>query len=363
MKKLTYLILPIVALTFLAGCGNEAEENNSNENSRERVVAVGTMSVERISFEDRIRVNGTVTAFDDAMIAVETPGQVLYIADRGTMVNKGDIIMRLDDRLLKANFEAAQSGFDLAEDMYTRQSALHADSVISTAQYLQSKSQRDQAKAQLTAIEKQLEDAQLRAPFSGRIEERFSSVGQFVGPGTPVLRLVNTNKVKITGGVPERYAGRITRGSAVDINFRNYDVASISAQVRFAGNLINPDSRTFPVEVVLDNANGDIKPLMVVEMRVLRELVDEQIVIPRTAVVRDESGNTVFVVNDRNGQQRAEMRRIDISLTSGDYIVVGSGLSDGDEVIITGLTNLGDGDLLNITNTGSNNTLQASTDR
>lgn len=363
MKKLTYLIFPIVALTFLAGCGNEAEDTNSTETSRERVVAVGTMTLERISFEDRIRINGTVTAFEDAMIAVETPGQVLYIAERGTSVNKGDIIMRLDDRLLKANFEAAQSGFDLAEDMFNRQSALHADSVISTAQFLQSRTQRDQAKAQLTAIQKQLEDAQLRAPFSGRIEEKFTSVGQFVGPGTPVLRLVNTNKVKITGGVPERFSGRITRGSAVEINFRNYDVPSISSQVRFAGNLINPDSRTFPVEVVLDNANAAIKPLMVVEMRVLRQLVEEQIVIPRTAVVRDESGETIFVVNERNGLKRAEMRRIEVSLTSGDYIVVGSGLNDGDEVIISGLTNLGDGDLLNITNTRSNTSLQATTDR
>ena len=225
--KTTHTLLILAFATFIAACGAEnadTTEPETTSQTRERVVAVETMTLQPVSFEDRIRINGNVTAHDDAMIAVETPGQIQFIAERGTRVNRGDVIMRLDDRLLQANYAAAQSGYDLAEDVYQRQAALHADSVISTVQYLQSRSQRDQAAAQLAAIEKQLGDATLRAPFSGRIEERFTSVGQFASPGVPVLRLVNTDEIRISGGIPERFAGMIGQGTPVDIDFRNYDI-------------------------------------------------------------------------------------------------------------------------------------------
>ena len=353
MKSISkYLIaFPALALIIFAGCGapNGDEATDATETTtRERIVAVETMTVEQVRFEDRIRINGNVSAFEDAMISVETPGQVLFVAERGTNVKKGDIILRLDDRLLKANYEATKTGYDLALDAYNRQNALYADSVISTMQYLQAKAQKDQAASQLTAIEKQLEDAALKAPFSGRIEEKLTSEGQFVGPGTPVLRLVNTSQVKISGGVPERYAGIIKAGSEVEVQFRSYGIESRTAKIRFAGNLINPDSRTFPVEIVLDNTDGSIKPSMVVEMRVMRSELEESMIVPRTAVIRNDEGLSIFVVTNENGSFKATQQTVTLSLSSGDYVVVESGLNPGDQVVTAGFTNLSNGDLVNI---------------
>ena len=353
MKSISkYLIaFPALALIIFAGCGapNGDEATDATETTtRERIVAVETMTVEQVRFEDRIRINGNVSAFEDAMISVETPGQVLFVAERGTNVKKGDIILRLDDRLLKANYEATKTGYDLALDAYNRQNALYADSVISTMQYLQAKAQKDQAASQLTAIEKQLEDAALKAPFSGRIEEKLTSEGQFVGPGTPVLRLVNTSQVKISGGVPERYAGIIRAGSEVEVQFRSYGIESRTAKIRFAGNLINPDSRTFPVEIVLDNTDGSIKPSMVVEMRVMRSELEESMIVPRTAVIRNDEGLSIFVVTNENGTFKATQQTVTLSLSSGDYVVVESGLNPGDQVVTAGFTNLSNGDLVNI---------------
>lgn len=351
-KNPLYLI-PAATLIILAGCGAPAEEETIQTDVRQRIVAVETMEIELTKFDDRIRINGNVTAHDDAVISVETAGQVQFVAERGTRVKKGDVILRLDDRLLRANFEATKTGFELAEDAFKRQEALYADSVISTMQYLQSKAQRDQAAAQFTAIQKQLEDAQLKAPFNGRIEERLTSEGQFVGPGTPVLRLINTDQVKISGGIPERYAGKIEQGSEVEITFRSYGLKSRTAKVQFVGNLINPDSRTFPVEVVLNNADGSIKPRMVVEMRVLRDELTESIIVPRTSVIRNDLGLSVFVVVDQNGEKRAVQRPVTVALSSGDFVVIEEGVQPGDQIVTAGFTSLNDGDLVNITNTRS----------
>ncbi len=356
MKKLSlnYLSISALALILLAGCDTPEAENGNENGARERVVTVSTMIVDAISFDDKIRINGNVAAYEDAMISVETAGQVLFAAERGTRVNRGDIILRLDDRLLKSGFEAARTGYELSEDVYKRQAALYADSVISTVQYLQSKAQRDQAKAQLESIQKQLNDANLRAPFSGRIEERMTSTGSFVGPGTPVFRIVNTSRVKVTGGVPERYAGRIRQNTPVQVDFRNYGIERRNGTIRFAGNLINPDSRTFPVEILLDNPNELIKPSMVVDMQVLRGQIDQGLIIPRTALNRDEGGVSLFVVDRSTGQPRATLRRVEIDFSSGDFIGLRSGIQPGEEVIVTGLTSLSDGDLINITATTSN---------
>jgi RND family efflux transporter MFP subunit len=355
MKTISKLLFlsPVLALVVLAGCGNGAEadaDTNGTSGARERVVTVGTITAEPVSFDDKIRINGNVAAYDDALLAVETAGQVLFVAELGTVVNRGDVVVRLDDRLIRASFEAAKSGYDLAVDVYNRQSALYADSVISTLQYLQSKSQRDQAAAQFTAMQKQLNDTQLRAPFSGRVEERLTSVGQFVGPGMPVLRLVNTSRVIITGGVPERYAGRITRNTPVDVNFRNYNLPSVAATVRFAGNMINPDSRTFPIEVVLDNRDNAIKPRMLVELSVARGSVENSLAVPRTAIIRNDDGLALFVVETVDGVKRAALRTVEVSLYSGEVAVIESGLSAGDEVIVNGFTNLGAGDQVTIRN-------------
>lgn len=353
MKSISkYLIaLPLVTLLILAGCGSpngDASTESTESTTRERIIAVETMTVDKVRFEDRIRINGNVSALEDAMISVETPGRVLSIAERGTIVKKGDVILRLDDRLLKANYEATKTGYDLALDAYNRQNALHADSIISTMQYLQAKAQKDQANSQLTAIEKQLQDAELKAPFSGRIEERLTSEGQFVGPGTPVLRLVNTTQVKIAGGVPERYSGIIKAGSEVEVIFRSYGIDSRSADIRFAGNLINPESRTYPVEIILNNSDGSIKPSMVVEMHVMRSKLEESIILPRTAVIRNDEGLSIFVVTNENGTFKATQQSVTLSLSSGDYVVVESGLNPGDQVVTAGFTNLSNGDLVNI---------------
>lgn len=362
MKSISkYVItLPALALIILAGCnapnGEDATESTATT-TRERIVAVEVMTVNEVPFEDRIRINGNVSAIDDALISVETPGQVLYVAERGTEVKKGDVILRLDDRLLKSNYQATKTGYELALDAFNRQNALYADSVISTMQFLQAKAQKDQAAAQLTAIEKQLEDAELKAPFSGRIEEKLTSEGQFVGPGTPVLRLVNTSQVKISGGVPERFSGIIKADSDVEVQFRSYGLDSRNAKIRFAGNLINPDSRTYPIEIVLNNQDGSIKPSMVVEMRVMRSELTSSIIVPRTSVVRNEEGLSIFVVAEQNGNLIAVQRTITISLSSGDYVVVDSGLEPGDRVVTAGFTNLSNGDFVNIIATRSTDDL------
>lgn len=349
-KQVNSTAIFILLLIVIAGCSN-GDENSDEQSESTRLVAVETIVMEADSFDDYIRLTGTVEAIDDATISAEAQGRILNIAERGEQVTHGGMIARLDSRLIQAQYNSAKTAYELAMDNYQRLENLHADSIISTQDFQNAKAQRDQAEAQLEQAEKQLEDSTIEAPFSGRVEQRFIQPGELISPGMPVARLVNTDRVRILAGIPERYSGEITEGSAVEVEIRGVNNESFSSTITYAGNVIDPDTRTFTVEIEMSNPERLIKPEMVADLRVKRRQVDNALIIPRTAVLRSEDGVNLFRAVQQNGHKIAEIIPIETGEATGALVEVISGISEEDEIVISGMSNLNDGDRLNILNT------------
>jgi membrane fusion protein, multidrug efflux system len=347
LKTATKIIFAVLLAGALISCDGDQTENDQN-NDRVRLIPVETINIVSGDFEDYIRLTGTVEAINDAVISSESSGRILSIVNRGERVTRGGILARLDDRVLQAQYEAAKTGFELANDTFNRLEALYADSIISTQDYQSARAQRDQAKAQLDLTEKQLQDSQIEAPFSGRIEERMIRTGELINPGQPVARLVDTERVRILSGIPERYSGEITEGSEVIVNLRALNGNPITSQITYAGNVIDPDTRTFTVEIELENPGERIKPDMVVDLRIRRTTLEDVIVIPRTAILRDEEGVSVFRSRQENGRKVAELVNVRTGAASGPLIQILDGLSDGDEIVVSGMRTLSIGDELNV---------------
>lgn len=309
---------------------------------------VETVTIVSGSFEDFIRLTGVAEALEDATVSAETPGRILSIRNRGDRVQAGNPIAQLDDRIIRAQYDAAKTGFELADDTFNRLEALYADSIISTQDFRSARAQRDQAKAQLSQAEKQLRDSRIEAPFSGRIEERMIRTGELVNPGQPVVRLVNTERVKIVAGIPERYAGDITEDTEAIIHFRALGNESWPGTVSYAGNVIDPDTRTFAIEIELQNPGERIKPDMVADLRIKRSTLEDAIIVPRTAVLRDEQGVFIFRAFEQNGDKFAELIPVKTGMAAGSLIEVSEGLREGDEIVVSGMRTLSSGDQLNI---------------
>ena len=346
LNKAINIILGIFFMFSVVACNEEAQNTENNNNAR--LMPVETVTVVLDSFDDFIRLSGVVEALEDATVSAETPGRILSIRDRGDRLQRGNPIAQLDDRIIRAQFEAAKTGFELAEDTFVRLEALYADSIISTQDFRSARAQRDQAQAQLSQAEKQLRDSRIEAPFSGRIEERMVRVGELVNPGQPVVRLVNTERVKIVAGIPERYSGEITEGTEVLIYFSALDQESMPGNVSYTGNVIDPDTRTYIVEIELSNPGERIKPDMVVDLHVKRSTLENAIIIPRTAVLRDEEGGFIFRANDQNGDKFAELIPVRTGMASGSLVQVLDGVQEGDEIVVSGMRTLSSGDQLNI---------------
>jgi len=348
MNKITILLTIIPLLFVQCNTGGTEEAQNTNNDRRVRTVAVETLTMEKNTMTETVKVIGTVEAYDDAIVSSEASGRVHFIAPLGKSVEHEEAVAQLDDRLLQAQYEAARVQYELAADTYRRQQVLYADSIISELQYNNIRTQRDQAKAQYEQAKKQLQDTRIEAPFRGRIEERFVKSGELINPGMPVVRIVNTERVNITAGIPDRFAADVREGSHATMYFTGYGDFVREGTVSFAGNVIDPDTRTYPVKIKIPNPDGILKPEMVADVHIVRRTIYSTLVIPRTAIVRDESGPNVFVVRYQNGKPVAELVPVRTGATSGLLMQVIDGIAPGDEVVVSGHRNLNQGDRLDI---------------
>ncbi|PSQ69399.1 MAG: hypothetical protein BRD29_01735 [Bacteroidetes bacterium QH_2_67_10] len=223
----------------------------------------------------------------------------------------------------------------------------------------QTRASVNQAEAQLASARERLANTRIRAPFSGTVEERMVEPGEQISPGQQVARMVDIGRVEITANVPERYANNVQRGQSVTVEFDTYGASPRRGQVAFVGNTIDPQSRTFPVEVEIPNSNRQIKPEMSGTMKIPTRTLEDALVIPRTAVERDEEGTNVYIVERRRsdttgtvgtgGVPVVDVRSVTLGPTHEQKAVVLSGLNDGQEVIVSGQGNVAAGDTVRVT--------------
>lgn len=376
------LALPaLLALSLpLAACNRGGTEVNVNVAGSD-AVRVETVTLTPTAFDDVLEVSGTVEGINDATLSAQAAGTVTFLAPLGASVGAGAAVAQIDPgmqraavgsadanvRAAAAGVERAQAAIDqaqaqlrLADDVYGRQNRLYRDSIISALEFQQVVTQRAtaqaavaQAQAGLSAARAQLVQAQagsqqartslsqttVTAPFSGRIEERLVERGEQITPGRPVVRLVATGRVKVRAGVPERFAGTLRVGDGVDVAVPTADGVR-AGRVMFVGGAVDPASRTFPVEVEVGNAESDLKPAMAARLRIRRARVEGALVVPRAAVVNGPEGRQVWVAVPGDSGLVAQPRPVTLGATTGQHVVLASGVRAGDRVIVQGQTDV-----------------------
>lgn len=351
-------------LALLAACGPDApEEAPAAEAAGEHpALAVEVVTVEPSTFEDVIEMTGTIEAPNDVTLTPEVGGTLTYLAPLGAAVGRGQVVAQVNPTQAQASLAQAEAGLaaaqaqaELAEDQFRRQEPLFRDSIVSAAEFEAVRTQQAAARADVARAEaavaaarQSLSSTRVVAPFGGIVEERLAEVGEQVTPGAPVARLVSTGVVKVRAGVPERYAASVVPGASVLVSPEAYGVAPRRASVSFVGRTIDPATRTFPVEVALENPGGALKPEMVVRVVLTRAVLEGVLAVPLAAVIRDERGAHLFVAEGSGERRAARLRPVVLGANAHGFVVVEEGLAAGEEVIVQGQTNLSDGDPVRI---------------
>ncbi len=343
----------------MAACGSSADgrETPAGGEAREsgfaRVINVEVAPIEASRFVERIRLTGTVRADRDVTVAAEEAGRVVEVlAEKGDRVAEGDPLVRLDAELLEAQVEQAEARASLAEETWQRRRRLWEEDQVGTElAYLEARANARDAAASLRNLRERLARTIVRAPFDGVVEDRSVEQGSLVAPGTPVARVLDLDPLEVIAGVPERYAGDVRTGASVTVAVEALPGSAFEGRVGFVGATVDPQSRTFQVEVTLPNPSGRIKPEMVADVRVERRAIDDALVVPQDAVVRVENGYVVFVVEGAEGEERVVAREVTVRASQSNRVVLEGNVSAGERLVVVGQQLVANGDRVRIVGT------------
>jgi RND family efflux transporter MFP subunit len=330
------LLLPVVA------CGSDSasasEEETASETGFVKIVNVEVAAITAGEFTSFVRITGEAEAENDITVSAEEGGKLVrFFAEKGERVSRGAAIAKIDDEILRAQVDEARASADLDRERYLRQKQVWEEERIgSEITYLQTKAQAEQANARLSLLQARLDRTTIRSPVAGILDDRYVDAGEVVSPGTRVARVVDIGRLKITGGVPERFGPFIQAGGAAVIMFDVLSGREFDGTIGYVGAAVDPQSRTFPIEILMANPDGAVKPQMIANVRVATDRLEDVVVVPQEVVLRTELGYQVFVVAERDGSRLAEARPVVLGPSFENRVVIESGLEPGDLLVTRG---------------------------
>jgi len=278
-----------------------------------------------------IVVNGNTAPARTVTLAAETDGRVIAVgAERGARVDSGGIIVRLDERDRQARLKQAEATVVQREVEYEARERLKSESYVSEAQLKEAAAMLEAARAELRRAELDLEYMVIRAPFDGALRERQVEVGDFVSRGDPVATFVDNRTLVVTANVSEFEAGYVEVGEPAGATLATGE--SVRGRIRYVSPVAHDATRTFTVELEVDNADGRLRAGGTAELEIPAERVVAHRVSP-SLLTLDDAGNVgLKVVNDAG---EVEFVVADIALTSSDGVWV-AGLPETATIITVG---------------------------
>jgi len=292
-------------------------------------VRVRTQSAEEIM--RTIVVNGETAPARVVDIAAETDGRVEYVgASRGANVDRNAVIVRLDERDRKARLAQAEATLRQREVEYQGRLKLKGESYVSEAQLQEALALLEAARAELKRAHLDLEYMTIRAPFDGALQERHVEVGDFVKSGDPVARFVDNRSIVVTANVSEFDAGYVHAGQKAQAQLATGE--TVHGTIRYVAPVADEATRTFTVELEVDNGDGRLRAGGTAELQIPAERVLAHRISPSLLTLDDAGNIGVKIIND-DGE--VEFVVADVALSTNDGVWV-AGLPDLATIITVG---------------------------
>ncbi|GAB3172299.1 efflux RND transporter periplasmic adaptor subunit [Telluribacter humicola] len=294
---------------------------------------VSVMVVEPTNLDDVVKTTGTVLANEEVEIRSEVSGKIinLYFKE-GQYVQRGALLLRINDDDLQAQLKKFEYNKKLAEDNEARQRRLLEIEAISQREYEISLTSVKTIEADIENIRAQIAKTSVRAPFSGKLGLRYVSEGSYITPTTRISTLTNTNPAKVEFSVPAKYADAIRNGSRIEFQVESSE-RKHEGQVYAVDPKIDPQTRTLQMRATSPNPSGTLLPGAFARIELVIGNNGTAITIPNEALIPEQQGHKVFVV--KNG--KASSRMVELGARGERSVEIVNGLSSGDTLIVTGI--------------------------
>ncbi|MGB0256304.1 MAG: efflux RND transporter periplasmic adaptor subunit [Flavobacteriaceae bacterium] len=326
-----------------------------NQNSEKKLLLGTDMLITPQEFKHYVSFQGTIDTDQNLVIYPELPGllKAIYVTE-GQRVDKGTLLVRLSDGGMQDQLEQLRLQLELAKTTYERQEKLWAQKIGSEIQYLQSKTAFKALQKSVSQMEDQVAKTRIRAPFDGIVDHIMADKGANLAPGaTPILRFVNLDKMQVAGEIPEKHLPNIRKNSQAKINVPVLGKQWVS-KVSLVGNYINPNNRSFRVEIDLDNKEGNLKPNMTAQVLLNDYTNPEALLVPLKNILKNQDGRSyVFVLKPVAGEKdtyKAVKTFIETGAEANNKLEIIKGLMAGDRILQEGVRLAKDQQLIKIIN-------------
>ncbi len=297
-----------------------------------------SLSVEAIvlrpeKIDNKILATGTVLANEEVELNAEISGKIEHIMFKeGGRVQKGDLLLKINDAELQAQLLKLDFQERLTEDIEQRRKKLLENNLISPEDHEIALNELISIKAEIQLVKAQIDKTEIRAPFDGTVGLRYVSEGSYVSTDTRIANLQDAKHVKVDFSIPERYANSVRREQLIHFMIAGSDE-------RYEGKIyeiepkIDPVTRTLQLRAISPNKDGKVIPGAFAEVELVLQHLDSALMVPTEALVPVLRGHQVYLL--KNG--RAQPQSVEIGIRTETKVQITAGLQVNDTLITSGI--------------------------
>ncbi len=309
----------------------------------QKLINVKILPVEKGLFQHFIQVQGTVESDNNILVAPQSSGIVKKIhVYAGSRVTRGQLLAELDGSILESSIAEVENGLKLAQTIFERQQRLWNKKIGSEIEFLQAKNNKESLEKRLATLKEQHKLTKIYSPLSGTVDNVLIKEGEIAAAGMGAIRVVQLSNLKIKVDLSEIYISRIRKGDLVHVSIP-VTGGEFDLHVDAVSQVIDPENRTFQIEMKIPKTEAGIKPNMLSVLTINDYSNPEALTVPVNIIQETGTGKFIFVAEQKNGDWVARRRSVKTGKSYNDRVEVLSGLQEGEHVVTVGYQNLADG--------------------
>lgn len=342
-RTIIYIIVALVLIAIVVirlKSNKETTLNRVYHYDKEQAINVQALTLKSESVKNDISYTGTFEPNKETKISADIQGKInSVLVDAGSSVRKGQVLIRLDNSLLKLQLQSVEIQIEGLEADVKRYSVLAEADAIQGVQLEKAALALKSAKVQKATLTEQINKTAITAPFNGIVTAKLTEEGAFAAPGVPLLQITDISLLKFTVNVPEHELYQFKLNQYYTLSADVYPEIMLSGKVTMTGSKANMGN-SFPVQFSVGNTNDlKIKSGMFGSVQLKNEDDKKHIIIPASSIVGSNIQPQVYTV--KSG--KATLQNITISSRYQNKALISSGLYEDDVIITNGFINLFDG--------------------
>ncbi|ABZ77437.1 efflux transporter, RND family, MFP subunit [Shewanella halifaxensis HAW-EB4] len=311
------------------------------------------VTVEKLTpntWDQNIKAIGYIEPNQGVNISNEVAGLVTAINfENGDVAKANTTLVNINSSVQAAQLKEQEVQLPAVRDDYNRQLRLYKDKSISQQSLQAAQAKYEALQANIESLQANIELRQIKAPFNGVLGIRNINLGQFLSAGTNIVRLEDLSVMRVRFSVPQSQIGKLSVGQPISLTVDPYPDRIYSGKINAIEPVINYKTGLVMIQAELPNDDQTLRGGMFAEVSVALSNLEQQFVVPQTAIVFALYGNSVFVINKQGDDTRVHQVTVDVLQRNGNYALVKGALTFGQEVVTTGILNLGNNTKVSVT--------------